>query len=174
MLACAWWEGWFDQVVSCTAFAEASLRVGSTEGSWWHRTARPVEALIASLRRSGWTMPSDQQAVDDFGNSWWFLHDPPAAVVKACHDSVRSWRLARAGEALPGFIPAECDVTSTRLGQRHRLIDCSYNLAPLVNGRGCGSMTTEDWNPKWKGELAPACCGGQWPQFRKAQFLNGA
>ena len=169
MWAYAWWEGWFRPEVLSRAFGEASLKVGSTEASWWRRTAGPAAAVVASLRRLGWTMPSAQEAVDDLGTSWWFLHDPPAAVVRACHDSVRRWRLARVGEAMPGLIPVDCDISPTNRGQVQRLIDFSYVLAPLVNGRGSSSRASDEWDPKWKGELASACCGGQWPQARKCQ-----
>ena len=169
MWAFAWWEGWFQSEVLCKAFGEASLKVGGTEGSWWHRTAGPAAAVIASLRRLGWTMPSAQEAVDDLGTSWWFLYDPPAAVVRACHASVRRWRLARVGESMPGLIPVDCDIAPTHRGQVQRLIDFSYLLAPLVNARGSGSRISQEWDPKWKGHLASACCGGQWPQARKAQ-----
>ena len=61
MWAYAWWEGWFQPEVLSRAFGEASLKVGSTEASWWRRTAGPAAAVVASLRRLGWTMPSAQE-----------------------------------------------------------------------------------------------------------------
>ena len=61
------------------------------------------------------------------------------------------------------------DIRPTFKDQPTRLIDFSYVLAPLVQGKGAASKVSEDWSPAWKGELASACTGGQWPQARRAQ-----
>ena len=169
MWATAWWESWFPSSTMDEAFAEASLKVGAKEGSWWGSSAGPMTTLIASLRRIGWTMPSAHEVIDDLGLSWWFDKDSPAAIVKACQEAVRRWRLARVGELLPGLIPAEPDVLPTVRGQKTRLIDFSHVSAPFFNGIGRGAKSSELWEPKWKGELASAHSGGQWTQARKAQ-----
>jgi len=41
-------------------------------------------------------------------------------------------------------------------------------MAPLINGKGAGGRKSDDWDPKWKGELASAACRGQWTQVRRA------
>ena len=41
-------------------------------------------------------------------------------------------------------------------------------VGPLVMGKGVAAKASEHWDPKWKGDLASAICGGQWPQVRKA------
>lgn len=171
MWACAWWNSWFPAEQLMQAFAEASIKVASTDNSWWGRTAGPVAALIATMDRIGWTMPSAREIVDDLGMSWWFDKDSPAAIVKACHGSVRRWRLKRIGKLMPGLVPEpdRPDIPLKFRGQPTRLVDFSYVLAPLVNGRGSGSTTPEQWNPKWKGDLASACSAGQWTQLRRAQ-----
>ena len=113
-------------------------------------------------------MPSAREIIDDNGTSWWFEHDPPAAISSACQLAVRRWRIKRIGEHLPGLIPEECDIVPTDNSHAHRRTDFSVVLAPLVNARGIGAKSTEDWNPRWKGGLASAVCGGQWTQTRKA------
>ena len=76
------------------------------------------------------------------------------------------------GELLPGLIPTEPDILPTFRGQQTRLIEFSHILAPLVHGKGSGSRITEEWDPKWKGDLASASSGGQWPQARKTQVTG--
>ena len=105
MWATAWWDGWFTPDVLQQAFAEASIKVASSDKSWWGRTAGPVAAFVATMRRIGWMLPSAREIIDDNGASWSFDLDSPAALVKACQDAVRRWRLGRIGEALPGLVP---------------------------------------------------------------------
>ena len=163
---------WFTHEQMGTAFAEASIKLGTKNDSWWQRAAGPVAALVASLRRIGWTMPSAMEAIDDCGIAWRFDADSPAAVVKAVQQAVRRWRLVRIGEQLLGLVPETPDIQPTTEHQHTRLIDFSHVLAPLVHGKGVVGGVADDWSPAWKGELASACTGGQWAQARKAQVAD--
>ena len=69
-----------------------------------------MTALLASLKRIGWLMPSATEVIDDVGMCWNFKLDPPAAIVQACKQSVRRWRLRRVAKALPDLTPDLCDV----------------------------------------------------------------
>ena len=166
--ALAWWEHWFTPPQLAEAFAEATAKMERCKGSWWSVVAGPVAALLASIRRIGWTMPCAGLAVDDLGFQWNFLRDSPAAIAQASRDSVRRWRLLRVGDSMPGLIPDACDVGHPWPEGGTILCDFSMLLAPLVKGKGTGAVTNEEWNPRWKGDLASAISGGQWPQARKA------
>ena len=72
------------------------------------------------------------------------------------------------GESLPGLILDACDVGHQWPDGGTILCDFAMLLAPLVKGKGTGAVASEDWNPRWKGDLASAISGGQWPQARKA------
>jgi len=170
--ALAHWEGWFTQQQMSEAFAEASLKLEQCKGSWWSAVAGPTTALLASLNRLGWCMPSSAEAVDDLGFTWSFIKDSPAALVAAGRESVRRWRLLRAGEAIPGLILASCDVGDPWPSGGTILCDFSMLLAPFLNAAGSGAATCENWCPQWRGDLASAISGGQWPQTRKAAVPN--
>ena len=71
-------------------------------------------------------------------------------------------------ESLPGSVPEQGDIPDAIHHKVTALIDFSAVISPLVNGKGLGSRNTEEWSPRWKGELGSAICGGQWPQVRKA------
>ena len=122
------------------------------------------------MNRLGWVMPSAHEIIDDNGMSWHFDLDSPAAIVRACHDSVRRWGLRRIGDQMPGLGPPESkpDVARTFKDQPTRLVDFSHILAPFINGRSKGSRKSEQWDPKWKSYLASAVTAGQWTQQRRS------
>jgi hypothetical protein len=69
-----------------------------------------------------------------------------------------------------GLIPPldKPDIPLTKKDQPTRLIDFSHVLAPFVNGKGKGGRNSEDWNPRWKGDLSSAVTAGQWTQQRRS------
>ena len=113
--ALAWWEAWFDQESMASAFSAAALKLAAAKGSEWQSVAGPTAALLATANRTGWTLPSAHEVVDDTGLSWDFRVDSPAAIVAACKESVRRWRLKRVGNILPGLLPDLCDFGDCRL-----------------------------------------------------------
>ena len=150
------------------AFHEADAKLANRAGSWWNAVAGPTAALLASMKRLGWVMLSAREVIDDNGMTWQFARDSPAAIVRACQKAVRRWRIQRIGDHLPGLIPDDFDVEPTDCRQVCKLIDFSFVLAPLLNARGSGAKSTEQWDPTWRAGLASAICGGQWTQARKA------
>jgi hypothetical protein len=66
----AWWERWFAPEMMHQAFAEASIKPAASDRSWWGRTAGPVAALVATMNRLGWTIPSAKEIIDNNGHSW--------------------------------------------------------------------------------------------------------
>jgi len=169
--AVAVWDTWFSDDQLATAFAEAARKLEGAKGSWWNVAAGPTIALIASLHRIGWSMPSAFEVVDDLGRSWHFKLDSPAAISTACKDAVRRWRLRRIGKLFPCLIPQQPDAGSHCEAQGDLVISFTSVVSPLVKGKRCkriaGGMQ-DLWDPKWAGDLASAICGGQWPQVRKA------
>ena len=103
---------------------------------------------------------------DDLGRIFNCKVDPPVVIRNAVKDSVRRWRLARVGSVLPNLIPTQCDIGAPQCANTV-LVDFTSITAPLLNGRGSGARSSDDWQPKWKGDLASAMSGGQWSQTRK-------
>ena len=127
----------------------------------------PVTALLASMRRLGWSFLSAREVIDDFGNSWSFLLDSPAAVAAAVRQSVRRWRLGKLAHAIPGLVPGHCDVGAPSCPEGTLLVDFAAPIAQLLRSRGSGH-DQNDWKPNWRGDLAFAVSGGQLPQARRA------
>ena len=131
--ALAWWESWFSADALQQAFDEAARKLLSARGSWWSLVAGPATALLASLRRLGWSMRSAVEVIDDCGSTWRFDRDSPAAMISACHRSVRRWRLQKIGEILPGLIPAATDLPEAMHTTKTMLIDFSSIFSPLIH-----------------------------------------
>ena len=111
--------------------------------------------------------------VDDVGQCWRFVMDSPAAMFAACRQSVRRWRLARLTAALPHLAPDACDVAG-RPDVDTVLLDLGVEASKLVSSRAKRAVVEGFiWDPKWRGDLASACCGGQWPQARRAKLVRG-
>ena len=147
-----------------------SLRItklAAAKGSEWQSVAGPTAALLGTANRIGWTLPSAHEVVDDTGLSWDFRVDSPAAIVAACKESVRRWRLKRVGNILPGLLPELCDFGDPNCDNTV-LVDCSGPTTALIAGRGTNSHNGVDWDRKWAGDLSSALSGGQWSQARKA------
>jgi len=132
----------------------------------WNSVTGPVAALLCSMHRIGWSLSSASTAIDDGGATWDFRRDSPAAIVTACRDSVRRWRLQRVGKVLPGLIPDACDVPTTGCHETI-LVEFSNISGPFLDGKGIGGRISDEWNPRWRGDLTSAMCGGQWAQTRK-------
>ncbi len=167
----AWWEEWYGAEDLELAFQAASLRLASCSDSPWRIITGPVGALLASMQRIGWMLPSAREAIDDRGVSWNFLLDSPAAIGEACRRSVRRWRLNRIGQLLPSLIPLHVDVGSPSLDSCPNgtvLIDFAATVGQLLASRATVCKESHSWSPSWRGDLASAMSGGQWPQARKA------
>ena len=164
----AWWEGWFPESVLRDTFSDAAIRLSRCNGSPWHSVNGPMTALVASMQRIGWSFPSAAEVVDDTGTSWWFARDSPTAIVGACREAVRRWRLERIGKLLPGLIPEYCDVGAP-ICERTVLVDFTTFISPLLSGRPPRACLEMGWSNIWKGDFASALSGGQWTQARKAQ-----
>ena len=169
--ALAWWEKWFMPDQLQEAFAEAATKLAKAKGSWWSVAAGPVTALLATLQRIGWTMPSASEAVDDLGHSWIFGLDSPAAIVKACDNAVRRWRLNRICKALPGLDAGRIEVPHS-VGDRALLIDFAAAVQPALKGKRFKPPAGCTWDGKWAAMLTSAMNGGQWPQARKAKVAS--
>ena len=169
--ACAWWEGWVSKADLEAAFQAGSLKLATCKTTLWSKVTGPVTALLASMHRIGWALPSASEIVDDRGNSWSFLLDSPAAISSACRLAVRRWRLARIGRVLPFLIPDGVDVGPGSIQECPTgtvLVDFAATTSQLFKLRHTVNEESYTWAPSWRGALASAMSGGQWPQARKA------
>jgi len=153
------------------AFQAAALRLASCNGSPWSRVSGPVAALLASMQRIGWCCPSAWEVVDDRGTSWKFTQDPPAAIAEACKRSVRRWRLSRIGQLIPSLVPTRVDVGTGEPSECPHgtiVVDFAATIGQLLKCSATVDAVSHMWSPAWRGDLASAMSGGQWPQARKA------
>ena len=111
--------------------------------------------------------------------------DPPAAVQKAMHNTVRRMRLQQLGIFFPDLIPATADDTHGEASneqqqqQQHSseagesddntlLIDVGLEAANLAKCRTAPHTACKAWEHKHRASLASAMNGGQWTQCRRA------
>ena len=165
--ATAWWEHWFTPADLALAFRVATRKLATGKCADWAKVTGPVGAVVASLRRLGWSCSSAKHAIDDRGATWSFVLDAPAAIAEAVRQSVRRWRLARIASSLPGLVPDHCDVAAPSCPEGTLLVDFAAVLRQrLATKKGSGDGVS--WTEKWRGDLISAVSGGQWPQARKA------
>ena len=163
--ATAWWEGWFSPESLTLAYRTAKRRLGARKSSIWAKVTGPAAATIASLGRLGWDWVSAW--TDNMEAAWDFKLDSPAAVANAAKHSVRRWRLNRLVRSMPGLEPKYCDVGSPYCPEGTLLVDFAAPPGQVLCGRASDKKGV-DWLPCWRGHLASAISGGQWPQARKA------
>ena len=113
------------------------------------------------------------RGVGRHGKIWNFARDSPAAIIAACKQSVRRWRLRRVAAVLPHLVPSQCDIGA--LAQNATvLVDIGGEASRLVNSKARRQIAKDfEWDPKWRGDLASARSGGQWPQVRRAKLVKG-
>ena len=134
---------------------------------------------------------------DDMGREWDMRLDPPAAVQKAMHDTVRRMRLQQLGKIFPTLIPSAADdsdclernqpSSTSQPARMHPatschsnaaeedkpcnatiLIDIGLEAASLAKGRVASHSACKNWEHKHRAALTSAMNGGQWTQCRRA------
>jgi hypothetical protein len=170
--ALAIWDKWFTLPLMQDTLDRARHKLAHTKGSWWSVTTGPTTALVATLRRIGWTCQDAATLITDEGRTLDLLVDPPIAVACEAKHAVRRRRWAEADKLLPGLLPVDIDVGDPH-PSKHRtlLVPCTAAISTLIKGHACpksaGDVQTL-WKTKYRGDLASAACCGQWAQARKA------
>jgi hypothetical protein len=173
--ATAVWENWQPRPQLAEAFAAAALKLENATSSQWHLVTGPCTALLATLRRINWQMPSATEMVTDRGHSLDLTLDPPIVIADECKDSVRRWRLWQADRILPGLIPPTPDIGPAVPSAADRFITTLSSAGSLLKGGACKKLAgtvRSLWHPRAKGDLASAIVGGQWTQVRKAGIAD--
>ena len=173
--ALAVWEKWQPQKHITEAFEAATLKLENGSTSRWSLVAGPTTALIATLRRISWHMPSATEMVTDLGRTLDLTLDPPVVIASECKESVRRWRLRQASHILPGLIPPVPDIGPAIPTSSDRLIATAIPIGSLLKRGVCkknAGAIKNHWNPRMKGDLTSAIVGGQWTQARKAAVAD--
>ena len=76
----------------------------------WKIVTGPTTALLATIRRLGWSMAGPHVMHTDEGRVLDLRKDSPAAVAAEAAEGVRRWRWRMAGKILPGLIPSRYDL----------------------------------------------------------------
>ena len=178
MWAMAHWQWWLSLRQLEDAMAVAVEAHPHEQATNWRKVAGPVAALVASLKRIGWTMRNHRLMRSDIDEEFDLLLDPPCVVVQAARRSVRRWRLACIGQLMPALLPQEPDIVvrHDRSGQTptstHVVsIDFADVLDSVLTSRSRAAHTAfTPWEAKCRGDLRSAITGGQWPQARLASM----
>ena len=173
--ALATWDRWQPARQMAVAFEAAKIKLGPTTTPDWNLATGPTTALIATLARISWRMPSPTQFVTDLGLELDCTLDPPIVIASECRESVRRWRLRLASQELPGLIPPAPDVGHCAPSPHDRLVTALSGIGSLLKGKPCKRIAgaiCELWQARSKGDLASAIAGGQWSQARKAQVQD--
>ena len=92
------------------AVSLARDKIARAKGSPWSVAIVCAAALLLTMGRIAWKLLDPFCAMDHKGQRWHFGKDPPAAIAKAVHQSVRAWRLRRLMAAFPALEPSHFDV----------------------------------------------------------------
>ena len=176
MWALAHWQTWVPLQQLNAAMQQALADHPLDQPTAWRRVAGPVAALVASLRRLGWSIGSHRQFRTDVGEQLDLLLDPPCVVAQAARRAVRRWRVAGLGRAFPALIPRIPDLVVDRdrsgkpsVERQEIVLDFADVLDSLLAASGkAGRKAFAGWEPQCKGDLRSAITGGQWPQARLA------
>ena len=169
------WENWLPKLQLAEAFAAAAIKLEQAASSQWSLVTGPCTALLATLRRINWQMPSSTEMVTDRGHSLDLTLDPPIVIAAECRASVRRWRLRQANDVLPGLIPPTPDAGPAVPSAADRFVTALSSTGSLLKGRACkkiAGMVSSLWHPRAKGDLASAIVGGQWTQARNAAVAD--
>ena len=129
------WDTWFPACQMENAFIGATAKLGGARGTLWSVVAGPVTALVATVRRLGWSFDGPWRILTDVGTLIDLRADSPAAAAVQVHEGVRRWRWREAGEAVPGLIPARPDVDGAAPAATDLLVGCFGGVTRLLRGK---------------------------------------
>ena len=158
------WEDWIPKASLQAAYWHAK---GKLDGKTcnWNRAAGPVAALWLTIERMNWKWKDPFRFVDDVGEVWSALADPPSVIVAAVTRTVRRRRLMNITAMHPGLWPPAPDL-GTGMHGTDIAVDFASTLAPIANGRVSKLADAPEFERKHASALLSAVAGGQWPQAR--------
>ena len=168
--ASAWWEAWVPARAIEVSFAAARDKISNCKGPAWCAVNGPATALIVTIERIGWTALSARSFVDDLGQGFDALLDPPCAFVSAAYRSVRRWRLSRIAANVPGLIDDSLDAGASiaTAVSGTTIIDFPHVVASFVKSSKACTKFAPEWRRHHGPFLLSAISGGQWTQSRRA------
>ena len=164
------WDATYSHEDLMQAISLARIKIDRAKGSPWSVVTGPAAALLLTLDRIGWKLLNPFCATDHRGQRWHFGKDPPAAITKAVHHSVRAWRLRRLMVAFPALEPSHFDVCTTSDDAPSIMVDFGFALKTLFKGKPAKAYAR--WLSSWAPYLVSALSGGQWTQTRKAKIAK--
>ena len=87
--ALAVWDRWFQVPHMQETLNIARHKLAPAKGSWWNIVTGPATALIATIRRLGWTCTDATTLVTDEGRVLDLRADPPVVVANEVKHAVR-------------------------------------------------------------------------------------
>ena len=172
--ATALWQRWVPAAQMIRAADRAAVRVLSSGIPRWQLVSGPAGAFVATLARLGWTRRPNHVLVDDCGEEFDLLLDPPLVVRQAVRRSVRRWQVLQLAKQNAHLIPDQPDLVlpnHTGRPSQEYILDLGDNLFRLVHPRG-GHVrvpSVADWASEHRPALRSAIVGGQWTQTRLFQ-----
>ena len=113
----------------------------------------------ATLGRADWQWTNATTFVDDMGETWDALVDPPVVIAAAMNRTTRRKRFVKVAAMHAGVLPSSPDVGAGCHGRDDIIVDFASTLAPIVNGKATKLAGAPEFERKHASALLSALAG---------------